>query len=125
MGEVISLLREKGTIYIEEGDAEFLRDRRHQAKRAIMDERMSTLAAGLRRRELLQELFVKYVDYDIVDLEAWEFEAFARFCDPGEDALKQWSQYEFILYVKQRYQVFRMLPRDLPAEEYEYHLDDD
>ncbi|MGB0149494.1 MAG: hypothetical protein ACPF87_01245 [Flavobacteriales bacterium] len=78
-----------------------------------------------RRRELLQELFVKYVDYDIVDLEAWEFEAFARFCDPGEDALKQWSQYEFILYVKQRYQVFRMLPRDLPAEEYEYHLDDD
>ena len=43
----------------------------------------------------------------------------------GELALKQWSQYEFILYVKQRYQVFRMLPRDLPVEEYEYHLDDD
>ncbi|CAK0848315.1 unnamed protein product [Prorocentrum cordatum] len=54
-GEVIALLREKGAIYIEEGDAEFLRDRRRQAKRAVIDERMSTLAAGLRRRELLQE----------------------------------------------------------------------
>ena len=86
---------------------------------------MARLENEDRRRELLQELFVKYVDYDIVDLEAWEFDAFARFCDPGEDALKQWSQYEFILYVKQRYQVFRMLPRDLPAEEYEYHLDND
>ena len=43
----------------------------------------------------------------------------------GETALKQWSQYEFILYVKQRYQVFRMLPRELPAEELDYHLDED
>ena len=33
-----------------------------------------------------------------------------------EDSIEQWSQYEFILYVKQRYQVFRMLPRELPAE---------
>lgn len=78
-----------------------------------------------RRRGLLQELFVKYVDYDIVELEPWEFDAFARFCDPGDQALKQWSQYEFILFVKQRYQVFRMLPRTLPTEELDYHLDDD
>ena len=78
-----------------------------------------------RRMALLQELFVKYVDYDIVDLETWEFESFARFCDPGEEALKRWSQYEFILYVKQRYQVFRMLPRTMPAEDFDYHLDDD
>ena len=77
------------------------------------------------RRALLQELFVKYVDYDIVDLEMWEFESFARFCDPGEDALKRWSQYEFILYVKQRYQVFRMLPRTLPSGDFDYHLDED
>lgn len=78
-----------------------------------------------RRRALLQELFVKYVDYQIVDLETNEFEAFARFCDPGDALLKSWTQYEFIQYVKQRYQLFRMLPRDLPAEEMEYHLDDD
>lgn len=78
-----------------------------------------------RRRALLQELFVKYVDYQIVDLETSEFEAFARFCDPGDALLKSWTQYEFIQYVKQRYQLFRMLPRDLPAEEMEYHLNDD
>ena len=78
-----------------------------------------------RRRALLQELFVKYADYQIVDLETSEFEAFARFCDPGDALLKSWTQYEFIQYVKQRYQLFRMLPRDLPAEEMEYHLDDD
>jgi hypothetical protein len=58
-----------------------------------------------------------------VDLETPEFEAFARFCDPGDALLQQWSQYEFILYVKQRYQLFRMLPRDLPGEEMEYHKD--
>lgn len=78
-----------------------------------------------RRRALLQELFVKYVDYQIVDLQTTEFEAFARFCDPGDALLKSWTQYEFIQYVKQRYQLFRMLPRDLPAEDMEYHLDDD
>ena len=78
-----------------------------------------------RRRALLQELFVKYADYQIVDLETSEFEAFARFCDPGDALLKSWTQYEFIQYVKQRFQLFRMLPRDLPAEEMEYHLDDD
>ena len=55
----------------------------------------------------------------------WEFDAFARFCDPGDAMLKQWSQYEFIQYVKQRYQVLRMMPRDLPAGDMEYHLDED
>ena len=72
---------------------------------------------------LLQELFVKYVDYDIVDLQPEEFEAFARFCDPGDAMLQQWSQYEFIQYVKQRFQVFRMLPRSLSGSDMDYHLD--
>jgi len=39
--------------------------------------------------------------------------------------LKRWSQYEFIQYVKQRYQVFRMMPRTMPAEDMDYHLDED
>lgn len=92
--------------------------REAQSRRAVAE-----MENDDRRRALLQELFVKYVDYDIVDLETSEFEAFARFCDPGDALLQQWSQYEFILYVKQRYQLFRMLPRDLPGEEMEYHKD--
>jgi len=94
--------------------------REPQSRRAV-----AQLENDDRRRELLQELFTKYVDYDIVELEPWEFDAFARFCDPGDDLLKRWSQYEFILYVKQRYQVFRMMPRALPPGELEYHLDED
>ena len=50
-------------------------------------ERSKRLVAELentdRRRELLQELFSKYVDYDIIQLDADEFKAFAEFCDPG------------------------------------------
>ena len=94
--------------------------------REAQSERMAAqLENDDQRRALLQELFIKYVDYEIVELEPWEFDSFARFCDPGDALLKQWTQYEFILYVKQRYQVFRMMPRTLPADEMDYHLDDD
>jgi len=75
------------------------------------------------RRELLQELFVKYVDYDIVQLKPNQFEAFAKFCDPGDAMLKKWTQYEFILYVKRQYGLFRMLPSRLDEGDYRYDLD--
>ena len=75
------------------------------------------------RRELLQELFVKYVDYDIVQLKQDEFDAFAEFCDPGDELLKEWSQYEFILYVKRQYHLFKMIPQMLDEGDYRYDLD--
>jgi hypothetical protein len=75
------------------------------------------------RRELLQELFVKYVDYDIVQLKPNEFKAFAEFCDPGDELLKTWSQYEFILYVKRQFTLFRMLPQRLDESDFQYDLD--
>lgn len=95
------------------------------SREAISKRLVEQLENDDRRRALLQELFTKYVDYDIVELEPWEFESFARFCDPGDEQLKRWSQYEFIQYVKQRYQVFRMMPRTMPAEDMDYHLDED
>lgn len=76
-----------------------------------------------RRRNLLRELFVKYVDYDIIDLEEPEFDAFIAFCDPGDEMLQTWSQYEFILYVKQRFRLFATLPSRLDEGDYQYHLD--
>lgn len=76
-----------------------------------------------RRRSLLRELFVKYVDYDIIDLEEPEFDAFIAFCDPGDDMLQLWSQYEFIQYVKQRFRLFVTLPSRLNEGDYQYHLD--
>jgi hypothetical protein len=75
------------------------------------------------RRDLLQELFVKYVDYDIVQLASDEFERFAQFCDPGDEMLKKMTQYEFILYVKRQYGIFRMLPNKLDEGDYRYDLD--
>ena len=75
------------------------------------------------RRELLQELFVKYVDYDIVQLKQEEFDEFAEFCDPGDELLKKWTQYEFILYVKRQYSLFKMIPHRLDEGDYRYDLD--
>jgi hypothetical protein len=90
-------------------------------------ERSKRLVAELEnndnRRELLQELFVKYVDYDIVQLKPNEFKAFAEFCDPGDELLQAWTQYEFILYVKRQFALFRLLPQRLDESDYQYDLD--
>ena len=73
-----------------------------------------------KRRELLQELFAKYVDYDIIQLGPDDFKEFAEYCDPGDELLQEWTQYEFILYVKRQYSLFRMLPSRLDDSDYEY-----
>ena len=77
-----------------------------------------------RRRDLLKELFAKYVEYDIITLEDDEFDAFIDYMDPGDERLKAWSQYEFILYVKNRFASYKQLPRKISNSDYEYHLDD-
>lgn len=76
-----------------------------------------------RRKALLRELFVKYVDYEIIDLEPSEFESFIAFCDPGDVMLQTWSQYEFIQFVKQRFRVFVSLPSRLNEGDYQYQMD--
>lgn len=76
-----------------------------------------------RRHELLKELFVKYVNYEIILLEPDEFDAFISFSDPGDDLLKQWTQYEFIRYIQQRFELFRALPMRLNESDYYYDRD--
>lgn len=73
-----------------------------------------------RRRALLRELFVKYVNYDIIALDEAQFDAFIRFCDPGDELLKSWTQYEFILYVKDSYARFSARNRGLQPSDYLY-----
>jgi hypothetical protein len=76
-------------------------------------ERSKRLVAEMRnndkRRSLLKELFRKYVDYEIIDLENEEFDRFIDFCRVSDDFLKSSTQYDFIMYVKKRFEVFRML----------------
>lgn len=92
------------------------------------EERSKRLVAQLenrdRRHELLRELFVKYVNYEIILLEPDEFDSFIAFSDPGDELLQTWTQYEFIRYVQQRFELFRSLPSKLDDSDYQYHIDD-
>jgi hypothetical protein len=66
-----------------------------------------------RRRSLLKELFVKYVSYEIIDLEAEEFEDFIDYINVSEAQMKAMTQYEFIIFTKSRYQLFKNTPPKL------------
>ena len=77
-----------------------------------------------RRRELLKELLGKYVDYEIVDLEPRDFDAFVAFMDPGEAVLKALTQYEFILWTRERFTAWKARSSRLEGTDFEYQWDD-
>ncbi len=77
-----------------------------------------------RRRDLLRELFIKYVEYDIIQLNDEEFDDFIAYVDPGDAVLQRWSQYEFILYVKERFVDFKSIGTRMKDSDFNYHLDD-
>lgn len=93
--------------------------KRERSKREVMELRNND-----RRRELLKELFAKYVEYEILVLDDHEFDAFIDFMDPGDEQLKRFSQYEFILYVKDRFEAYKKYGRKMKPSDFEYHLDD-
>lgn len=66
-----------------------------------------------RRRALLKELFVKYVSHDIIDLEEVEFEDFIDYINVSEAQMKAMTQYEFIVFTKSRYSLFKNTPAKL------------
>lgn len=73
--------------------------KRHNAER-INDEK---------RRQLLKELLVNYVSYDIIQLDNDEFDAFIDYCNVPEYYLKTASQYDFCLYIKQKFVIYQSL----------------
>lgn len=76
-------------------------------------ERSKRLVAQLenedRKRALLQELLKKYVDYDIIRLNPEAFDDFIDFCNVPEEVMKHLTQYEFLLYVKKKYELYSSL----------------
>lgn len=62
-----------------------------------------------KKRDLLKELFTKYVNYDIISLPPEQFDAFIDFINVSDEFMKRTSQYDFIMYVKARYQHFKQL----------------
>ena len=73
-----------------------------------------------RRRDLLKELFVKYVSYDIIDLRTDQFEDFIDFMNVSEGQMKSMTQYEFVVVTKQRYQQFKNTPEKL-RQDIDFH----
>ena len=58
------------------------------------------------RRSLLKELFEKYVSADIIELDEKEFDDFIDYCNVSDEFLQRSTQYEFIEYIKQKYQLY-------------------
>ncbi len=62
-----------------------------------------------KRRNLLKELLSRYVADDIVQLSDNEFDRFIDFCDVSEEYLKTATQYDFMVYIKTKYELFTSL----------------
>ncbi len=78
--------------------------RREKNKRMVAEMRNND-----RRRELLKELFRKYVDNDIIQLSNEDFDDFVDFCGVSDSFLKNSTQYDFIMYIKKKYEVYKMV----------------
>jgi hypothetical protein len=76
-------------------------------------ERSKRLVAQLqnedRKRSLLRELLTKYVTYDIINLSDEAFDDFIDFLNVPDHVIKGLSQYEFLMYVKKRYELYSSL----------------
>jgi hypothetical protein len=59
-----------------------------------------------KRRQLLKELLARFVADDIIELSNDDFDHFIDFCNVSEDFMKTSTQYEFMIYIKQKYRFF-------------------
>lgn len=59
-----------------------------------------------KKRILLKELLARYVADDIIKLNDTEFDQFVDFCNVPEEFMKKATQYDFMVYIKNRYSVF-------------------
>jgi hypothetical protein len=63
-----------------------------------------------RKRELLKELFKKYVDYEIISLKNEDFDDFIDYCNVSDYFIQNSSQYDFLIYIKRRFKEFQDSP---------------
>jgi len=61
------------------------------------------------RRALLKELFIRYVAADIMDLDTSGFDDFIDYCNVSDEFMKTSTQYEFILFIKKKYEIYKMM----------------
>lgn len=75
--------------------------RRERSKREV-----AQLRNADNMRDLLKDLLHLYVEYDIINLSDDSFDDFIDFCNVPEGTLKGLSQYEFLVYVKKKYELY-------------------
>lgn len=78
--------------------------RRERSKRLVAQMRNED-----RKRELLRELLQQYVEYDIINLSDDSFDDFIDFCAVPDEVIKGLTQYEFLLFVKKKYELYGSL----------------
>ncbi len=64
-----------------------------------------------RKRDLLKELFRLYVDYEIIALNDEQFDDFINYLNVSDEFLIQSSQYDFLVYVKDRFRDYKIYLR--------------
>jgi len=62
-----------------------------------------------KRRNLLKELLSRYVADDIISLSNDQFEHFIDFCDVSEAFMKTATQYDFMVYIKRKFEMFQAM----------------
>jgi hypothetical protein len=78
--------------------------KRERSKRQVAELRNED-----RKRALLKELLTKYVEYDIINLSDESFDDFIDFCAVPDAVIKGLSQYEFLMYVQKKYELYTSL----------------
>ena len=79
-----------------------------------------------KKRDLLKELFHYYVAYDIIDLDNTQFDAFIDYLNVSEQFMKSSTQYDFLVYVRDRYKDYKVSSRqEKKLEETDYEYDKD
>ncbi len=79
-----------------------------------------------RKRELLKELFRLYVDYEIIELNDDQFDDFITYLNVSDEFLIQSSQYDFLVYVKDRFRDYKIHLRQnqqLKQADFDYDKD--
>ncbi len=61
-----------------------------------------------RKRDLLKELFQHYVDYEIIILDNDQFDDFITYLNVSDEFMKNSTQYDFLVYVKDRFKDYKV-----------------
>ena len=76
--------------------------KRHNAERINAD----------KRKELLRQLLANYVTHDIINLDNFEFDDFIYFCNVPENYMKSATQYDFCIFIKQKFEVYALMKQN-------------